>query len=256
MRKLLVAVVLIGIITLFGGCKAKEAATKPDIINLGNQTEKQAVEAYGILRCMDTVDITMDFGASVEKVNVKNGQKVAKDDTLMELDLADYNLQVKELEMELKLLKEQSEESELPQEKPDLLEEKLDFAKGRLNRECFAENRIVSEYENGIVYNLEFSKGDILSPGSRVLTLADLDSIRVMADIDQQYIGYVQLGAAVDIIPEYNKNATLKGTVSFISSKAFPSNGETVVPVEVTFQDNVEGLLPDSDVQVKIYPVK
>ncbi len=256
MKRLLYAVALIGIITLFGGCKAKEVATKPDIINLGNQTEKQAVEAYGILRCMDTVDVTMDFGASVESVNVKNGQKVAKDDTLMELNLADYNLQVKELETELKLLKEQSEESELPEEKLNLLEEKLDLAKGRLNRENFAENRIVSEFENGIVYNVDYSKGDLLSPGSRLLTLADLDSIRVMADIDQQYIGYVQVGAAVEIIPEYNKNATLKGTISYISSKAFTNNGETVVPVEVTFQDNVEGLLPDSDVQVKIYPVK
>lgn len=256
MRKLGYALIFLGVMILFGSCKAKEAATKPDIINLGNQTEKQAVEAYGILRCMDTVDITIDFGASVAKVNVKNGQKVAKDDTLMELDLAEYNLQVKELETEFKLLKEKSEESEVPQETLDLLEEKLDLARGKIDREYFAENRIISECENGIVYNLDLSKGDILSPGCRLLTLADLDSIKVIADIDQQYIGYVKIGAAVDIIPEYNKNTTLKGTVSDISSKAFVNNGETVVPVEITFQDKIEGLLPDSDVQVKIYPAK
>ena len=256
MKKLIVAIILIGVITLFSGCKAKEATTKPDIINLGNRTEKQAVEAYGILRCMDTVDITMDFSASVAKVNVKNGQKVAKGDTLMELELVDYNLQMKELETELELLKEQSEVSELPKEKLSLLEEKLSNAKGKLDREYFTENRIVAEFENGIAYNLDYTKGDILSPGCRLLTLADLDSIRVMADIDQQYIGYVKLGAAVDVVPEYNKNITLKGTVSYISSKAFFSNGETVVPVEITFQEKMEGLIPDSDVQVKIYPAK
>jgi hypothetical protein len=63
-------------------------------------------------------------------------------------------------------------------------------------------------------------------------------------------------GAKADIIPEYNKNITYKGTVSFISEKAYQVNGETIIPVEITFDTMPEGLIIDSDVQVKIYPVK
>lgn len=259
MKKLLTLLLLIVSVLLLGGCEKKTEDTKADVISLGAQPDKQIVEAYGVVKSADVRNVTIDFTASVEEVNVKNGQKVKKGDTLMTLNIDELKAMIKDKESDLNLLIEQNKasdlHSDLQEEKIKALEENLALLKEKLENGNFSQELVVSDVENGLVYNIAQVKGDMVYTGYKLVSIANLDSIGVYANVDQQFFSWIEIGAKVDITPEYDKNVTYKGKVSFISSKAFQNNGETNIPIEITFDDKIEGLIIDSDVQVKIYPI-
>ncbi len=248
-------IVIIGIITLLGGCKSQDGKGQAHDITLGAEKKEQIIEAYGIIKAQDIRDVVIDFPASVEQISVKNGQKVQMGDTLMVLKIEEIKTQIKEMEYEISLMKEQTDAAGNQADKIDLLEDKLALLNAKLERENVKQELIISDCENGLVYNLEYVKGDMVFSGSRLLSIANLESVMVNANIDQQFIGWVETGSVVDIIPEYDKNSIYKGKVSFISLKAFQNNGETTIPVEITMDKAEEGIILDADVQVKIYPV-
>lgn len=256
MRKLLVLIVLIGIVTMLGGCAKKQKNTYADIIPLGAQPKEQIVEAYGVIRSSEVKSVTIDFTASVEEVLVKNGQKVKKGDPLMKLNIEDYTAMIKDKESDLNLLKEMNKDTDIQDEKITAVEESLKLLKENLTTDNINQDLVISDMDNGLVFDIAQVEGDMVYSGWRLVSIANLDSILVYANVDQQFGSWVKLGAEVDITPEYDKNKVYKGKVSFISSKAFQNNGETNIPVEITFDEPIEGLLIDSDVQVKIYPVK
>jgi multidrug resistance efflux pump len=269
MKKRVILAVLFALSLLLSGCKAEEDNAQADIITLGNETKEQIVEAYGVIKSSEVKDIMIGFPATLEQIDVKNGQRVGKDELLMVLNLEEYQAQIKEMECDLNLLKKEADiskdQSDLSEEQMEVFqaqedklmvqEENLSLWKEKLETDNIKQNKVVADLENGLVYNIVNENGTMVYAGSRLMSIADLDSIMINANIDQQFIGWVEIGAVADIIPEYDKTVVYKGKVSFKSSKAFLNNGETVVPVEITLDDAKEGLIIDSDVQVKIYPL-
>ncbi len=256
MKKIIILTVLLGVISLFSACNKQEENVKADEIDLGAQPVHQSVEAYGLIKATKIKDITIDFPGFVEEINVKNGQQVQQGDVLMELSTEDFSAQIKELECDLNAMKAQKELTKEQKDKITVLEENLELMKGKLTKDYLTDNKVRSDVPNGLVYNIENVKGDMVYSGSRLVSIADLDSLIVSANIDEQFIAFVAEGAKVEIIPEYDKSLVMNGTVSFISSKAFQNNGETTVPVEITLSEDIEELILDADVQVKIYPVE
>jgi multidrug resistance efflux pump len=256
MKKIILSVLFIGILSVLGGCKAQKKEAQADVIDLGAQPKSQIVEAYGVIKASDVRDVSIGFNVSIDRITVKNGQKVTSGDTLMVLDTQDYEVQLKGQECDLAILKGQENMSREQEDKAAYLEENLALQKGRLKTANLNRSEVISDMENGVVYNIGNAAGDMVYAGSRLLSIADLDTLVISANIDQQFISWVSEGAKADIIPEYDKNSVIHGTVSFISAKAFPVNGETVIPVEISLEEGTQKLIPDGDVQVKIYPAK
>lgn len=256
MKKIIILAVLIGVLSVLGGCRAQKEEIQPDSIDLGAQPASQTVEAYGVIKASKLKDITIGFPAAIEDITVKNGQKVTAGDTLMILDTKDYEAQLKGQEYDLAILQAQENMSKEQKDKAAYLEDSLALQEEKLKTANIDGDKVISDVKNGVVYNIENAGGDMINSGSRLLSIADLDSLIVSAEVDQQFISWVTKGAKVDIIPEYNKNTMIHGTVSFISSKAFYDNGETVIPVEITLDDTTENLILDADVQIKIHPAR
>lgn len=256
MKRIFMLIGMILVLALAAGCGKAKENTQASAISLGAQTENQAVEVYGVIKASDVRDVVVDFPAYVESINVKEGQTVNKGETLMTLNVNDFKAQINEKESELDLLEDQNKGSSLLDGKIKTLEESLKLLKGKLNQGNIKQNLVVSDAAKGLVYDMGYIKGDITVPGKKLLSIANLDSIVVCANVDQQFINQVETGAKVDIVPEYNKGTVYNGTVIFISTKALQNNGETTIPVEITFDEKVQGLIIDSDVQVKIYPLE
>lgn len=309
-KNIVLVILLIGILSMLAGCKAKEEEAQADLISFSNQPKIKTVEAYGIFKASVVKDIVIGFPAGIEQIDVKNGQRVAAGDTLMILNIDEYSAQLKQLEYDINLQKAQldltgvqgdlakaqealakaqgdeaqgaqtKEPKDLTQAKENVtkeqenlteaqdnlakeqaeklteMEENLVLQQGKLDQANFRQDKVVSDISNGIVYNIGNLEGDMVYAGYRLLSIADLSSLIVEANIDQQFISNVAMGARVEIIPEYDKNTVINGTVSLISEKAFMVNGETVVPVEITLDSAVDGIVLDADVQVKIFPAE
>ena len=111
-KSIVLIVLLIGVLALLGGCKAKEEELPADVITLNSQQTVRNVEAYGVIKALDVKNITIGFPAAIEQINVKNGQKIAAGDTLMVLNIDDYNAQLKSQECDINLQKDQQKEQE------------------------------------------------------------------------------------------------------------------------------------------------
>ena len=143
--------------------------------------------------------------------------------------------------------------SAIQNEKAAAIESELRQMKDKISRNYISGNNIVCTMDNGIVYELGYKAGDIISSEKKMLSVMNLDTIVVKANVAEEFIKDVKIGALVEIIPVADKGRQYNGKVTTIAKKAVVQNGETVVPVEVSIDNKDSFLLPNFNVDVKIY---
>lgn len=165
---------------------------------------------------------------------------------------------------ELKLLvKKQNKENEanakimendiaIYKENVRIAKEELDAFSSTFDEEYIKNQQIVSDIENGIIYNLNFVEGDMIDGNSKLCTIMDADNIVAEVYVSEEYIKDVKLNAFATIFPMADKSKSYLGKVSFISSYGFSQNGEVVYPVQITFKNGKDFLQPQFSVDVQI----
>ena len=133
-----------------------------------------------------------------------------------------------------------------------LLESELSEMKSKLKRGFLNGKSVVSNMNNGLVCSLSKRTGSLITPSEKLLSIVNLDNLVVEANVDEQFIKDVKVGAKVSIIPEYNQRNKLTGKVSFISASAVQTNGETLIPITIKIDKPDDSLMLNYNVQVII----
>lgn len=111
----------------------------------------------------------------------------------------------------------------------------------------------------GVVTESDLQEGNFTQPTNTLLTITDMNSIRVKAQVDERYISQVRVGAAVAISP-ITDDKIYNGTVEQIYPAAYSiisgTGKKTVVDVIIKINKNGEILKPGYNTQVKIYTAK
>ncbi|MGE5632330.1 MAG: HlyD family secretion protein [Caulobacteraceae bacterium] len=149
--------------------------------------------------------------------------------------------------------KDVSDSIAIQNEKTATIQNELNQMKSNIGKAYISENNIISDIDNGIVYEIGCKPGDTLSSFNKVLSIMNLDTMVVKADVAEEFIKDVKLGANVEITPVADKSKQYKGKVTSISNRAVEQNGETVVPVEISIDNKGSFLLPNFNVDIKIY---
>lgn len=330
MRKSILVILIIGAVIMSAACS--KSATKVAAEEAPAQETERTVEAFGIIEVNDIENISLDIGAEIEAINVKEGQQVKKGDVLLTLNMKDYMERIKSKQHELSIirleaqkidragtnpdidklgndlsfaneqLKKASEELEaqrklfesgaisqykydefiktvdakrkivedikygmdstirsndlglaIQNEKASAMESEIRQLKDRLNKGYISGSNIVCGIDNGIVYELGYKSGDIVSSEKKILSIMNIDTLVVKANVAEEFIKDVKLGAKVEIVPVADKGRTYNGKVMTIAKKAIVQNGETVIPVEISIDNKDSFLLPNFNVDVKIY---
>ncbi len=116
----------------------------------------------------------------------------------------------------------------------------LNIMMSKTAKDYFKDNQIVSNVKNGIVQNIAVSDGDYLGVQgmpTKVLQIIDADSITVSAEVYEEFIGSVQVGESVRIVPTSAPDISLTGTVTQIPDLAVEKDGRRVVRVLVKPDD-------------------
>jgi multidrug resistance efflux pump len=311
------------------------------------QVKENSVEAFGVVKATDVHNVNISFAATVERVTVREGQKIKKGDVLMTLNIQDYMTQisakqhevnairleikklqgkiieadifksndpdVKKLANDLKhakqvydnIIKEHADKQELyqsgaiskyeldefmkivenrkkdvidlsysldiamhdkqignkelsnnitiQQEKAAALDKEISAMKEKLSQTYIKGEEIISDVDNGVVFELGYIDGDIVSPAKKALSIMNLDKMIVRANVSEEFIKDVKLGQKVEIIPVADKTKKYSGAVVMIASRAEVQNGETVIPVEISIDSNEGFLMPEYNVDVEIF---
>ncbi len=125
----------------------------------------------------------------------------------------------------------------------------LDEITDLLNSELLVDNKIVSPLGKATISHLSLTRGAYLPAYNSALLLNDLDSLVIKATVIEEQISSIKQGQTVTINPIMDASVELTGKIDFISSEAKIVNNETVVPLEITF-DNKDALMPNLNVDV------
>lgn len=165
--------------------------------------------------------------------------------------------EIKRLKTELSLIKGGSGTAvtriSMLKQKAALLEEKLNLLRKKIDRDFIRNNEVIAPLDNAVVAELGYAEGDLITPDRKVLSLIGLDNLVIKANIAEEFIKDLRLGAEAVITPVADYRRTYHGKVTSRAQVAIKETGETVVPVEISIEDRDEFLLPNFNVDVKIY---
>jgi HlyD family secretion protein len=136
--------------------------------------------------------------------------------------------------------------------KIEMLEEDVKALKGKLSKSFLDNNCIVSEFQHCLIFEIDCVEGNIISSGQKALSIIDMDSLIVMADVSEDFIKDVKVGAPAAIVPQADRSRNYTGKVLAISGKTATKSGDTVVPVEISIDNRDEFLIPEFNVDVEI----
>ncbi len=116
----------------------------------------------------------------------------------------------------------------------------LDVMTAKTGKDYIKGNQIVSNIKNGIVQNIMVSDAahlGVQGTPTKVLQIIDADSLTVSAEVDEEFIGSVEIGETVKIVPASEPRTSLTGTVTQIPSLAVEKDGKRVIRVLVKPND-------------------
>lgn len=244
------------VVVLATGCSTTEAGSEND--NATEVVKSQGVEAFGVVVAPVRKNIVVDFPAVVEEILVQEGEKVEKDDVIMTLDLTEYQAQIENKERELQISRWELERTngttlrKMQKERVAALELELSLLEEKLARAYIADGNVIADFATGIIVEIGYQSGDRLAPSAKVFSVLEIDDLAVEANIFEEFIKDVELGAMVTIVPLADKTKEYQGTVTAISATAVKQNGETVVPIRISIEDNDGFLKPSFNVDVLI----
>jgi len=249
-------------VLLLWGCGSKESASvetplKPqttlldekrvEVIEVVPKQVSYTFSAVGSLKTPENVIISPKKAGIIDKILVKEGNRVKKGQVLVQLDDVDARLQVERAEAKVKeadALVENNrntiaryqklfETMVIPQQTFDDLvlkikvdQAKLDLAQVELDmaKQNLLDHRIVSPIDG--VVNLKIaSLGEHVNvaPKDEIMTIVEMDPLELEFYVPENWVGKIRLGTRVQFTVKAFSEEKFSATLQFISPTADPS---------------------------------
>jgi membrane fusion protein (multidrug efflux system) len=215
------------------------------------------VTAIGSLKAPEHVTLSPKKAGIIDKILVKEGDRVKKGQVLIQLDDVDARLQVERAEARLKEVEASVETNRtmlpryqrlyeanvIPQQTLDELllkvkvdEAKSDLAKVELDmaRQNLLDHRIASPIEG--VINLKIaSLGEHVNvaPKDEIMTVVQMDPLELEFYVPENWVGKVRLGSKIQFTVKAFSEEKFTATLQFISPTADPATRNVKVKAVV-----------------------
>ncbi len=133
-----------------------------------------------------------------------------------------------------------------------VLEADLRLLQAKLSKPFLKGSDIVCDVNNGIVYEIGYSEGDIAGPQGKLLSIMNADSLEIEANIPEEFIKDIKIGSSATVTPVADKTRSYTGRISYIPGRAVYQNGETQVAIRIKLDNTDDFLLPGFNVDVLI----
>lgn len=251
-KNYLIGLALAAAIVAMPGCKGKKTdATDQDSVKKVLVTTRVAVMENvpqtavftSNIRGVKENDIAPNMPLRIEKIFVEVGDRVRKNQLLVKMDPTQLNttsVQLANTEADYKRIKKVYEAGGISKQEMDAIETQLSVLRDSYNN-LLANTELRSPID-GVVTSRNFDPGNLYSGSVPVLTVMQIDQVKVTVAISEQYFPQVKLGmptiTRVDMYPD----KTFEGKVTLISP-AIDANTRTF-NVEITIPNRLLELRP------------
>lgn len=162
------------------------------------------------------------------------------------LDIAENDL--KQASAQLNILKAGSRDKELEGQRARVKQAEANYEQAKASYE----STIIYSPISGVITNKLMEEGQIAYPGSIIAKVTDLNTLQVVADVDETDIGGVKIGDLAEMTLEAIPELKLEGVVSKISSEAKINGDITYFEATIDIKNKNKRLKPGmtSDVDI------
>ncbi len=283
---LIFLIVLIGItIVFFGPIILRETGKREVLKEEEKALPHPVVAAKGVVESRDEIEISSKVSGLIKDITVIEAESVKKGQTLVILDNKERRAQIKEAEALTKKAGANYEKARIDYERYERLYEsdavtlneleefkrRLKFAEAelleanaRLSRaKAVFQNYTLKSPINGVVTTKHLEIGETAQKGVPILTLANLEALKIRAELDETDVGKVHVGQRAEVVADAYPGRVYSGKVEKISEDVKRKRIRTFDPTawidinsqEITIAlDSFEGLKIGMTVDVKFYP--
>ena len=216
------------------------------------------IQVAGTVKASEDASLSPEEGGVVKEWKARKGQSVKKGDLVIllrdevlkaGLDAAEAQYKMAELNLEKqrKVFDEQGI-SELQLKNMeytrDAAKANADLMKARWER-----TQIRAPFD-GIVDNIIPNDGDFAPPGVPVARVVNTATLKIQADIPEQYSGSITLGSAAIVTIDAMPGDTLRGKVNFVGSTV--SSANRALQVEIVVSNPYRKIKSEMVAKVKI----
>ena len=223
------------------------------------------IDATGTIEPVNSVDLSATASGTLEKVYVKQNEKVTKGETLAMIESKALTSMMKQTQNTLankesyyERLAGLYEKGAIPYQEMD--NARMDYLNAQAaydKAQADVNDTVITSPMDGVVIGEPMKEGETVSQGLSsqmvIVTVADLSSMRIELLVDETDIGEVAVGEGVEFTVDAYPNRTFHGVVSDISKKQYSASGSTssssssvvyyTVYVDIN-KDELEGLYP------------
>ncbi len=191
------------------------------------QTEDGTVLGSGMTACGHEILVTAESG-TIKSVSVKENDKVSVGTTMFRLKDVTYS-----------------------QDYLILLEQREKLAENIRKAREYRKGYAVTAQEDCIIQGLTAREGDVLTAGTTLCRLLDIEAYQVVLNIDELDIQGIEAGQAVEVTVDAIEDVVYQGTVTGVSMAGENNNGVGTYKVTVLLE-GAEDLLPGMSANGKI----
>ena len=200
----------------------KDIEVQKELVAAGTDTQKSVDDLN-----KKASELKTKIGAAEQKItNLKKDRQVEITEINSEIagieDTLSENEKSNQVTISSSAIKQEISNLEVAQMKSKYAK---DFIKG---------NDIVLDIPKGIIKTIKVVEGaQIGGTNTCLLEILDEQSLIVKANVSEEFIKDVKVGAEANIIPYADREAVIKGKVKEIQNMAIDKNGERVIPITI-----------------------
>jgi membrane fusion protein (multidrug efflux system) len=184
---------------------AKAAPTMVTVYVAVPEDVSNKVFASGTVLANEEVELMPEISGKILALKFNEGTTVSKGDLLVKINDADFQAQVKKLELQVKLAEEKENRGKqllaingLSQEEYDVLLNQLNSAKADIDylKAQIAKTEIRAPF-NGVIGLKAVSEGSFISPNVRIASILQIDPVKIDFSIPEQYAGLIKKNDAL-----------------------------------------------------------
>lgn len=182
-------------------------------------------------------NITPATGGRIRAIHVDVGSRVAKGQTVVTMDAANYSqqeTQLATLKRDYERYRELYEVGGVSKQQLDQLKAQLDVAQTALN--TIEENTGLISPISGIVTVRNYDPGDVAA-GTPILTIENINPVKIVINVSESYYSKVSVGMPAAVVVDALEGESFEGKISLIHPTINPASRTFPVEIEVTNTD-------------------
>ena len=280
---LILVIVLIGIVIVYFWPLIFKKQIRENILTTEAISASRAA-AKGVIESIDKADISSKVVGLIQKIMAAENENVKKGQTLIILDSKEVEAQTKQAEASVKKAYANYEKDKIDYERLERLyknnaitldeledterhlklsDAELMEANARLEyARSLLRNFILKSPIDGVVIKKYLEVGEVAREGIPLLSVANMDNLKVRAELDETDVGKVYVGQGVEVLADAYPGRVYYGKIKKISEDIKRKVIKTYDPIawmdinsqEITINlDSFEGLKIGMTVDVRFH---